>query len=136
MSSDLNVEFAYMNPEVELAFNPVHQVAQQHARFSVPVGGSERREFRATLIREEFEETMEALEAGTRAEVLKECADLAIVAIGTLIEMCGEEGALVVMRRVHVSNLSKLGADGRPVLREDGKYLKGPNYKPPDLEDL
>lgn len=38
--------------------------------------------------------------------------------------------------RVHKSNLSKLGTDGKPVRREDGKVLKGPNYKPPFLEDL
>ena len=38
--------------------------------------------------------------------------------------------------RVHESNMSKLGADGKPILREDGKVLKGPNYKKPDLTDL
>ncbi len=38
--------------------------------------------------------------------------------------------------RVHRSNMSKLGTDGKPVRREDGKVLKGPNYKPPFLEDL
>lgn len=39
-------------------------------------------------------------------------------------------------RRVHQSNMSKLGEDGRPIRREDGKVLKGNNYKPPFLEDL
>jgi hypothetical protein len=38
--------------------------------------------------------------------------------------------------RVHKSNMSKLGADGKPVLGEDGKVLKGPNYMPPNLKDL
>lgn len=38
--------------------------------------------------------------------------------------------------RVHASNMSKLGADGKPLFREDGKILKGPNYQPPFLEDL
>ena len=38
--------------------------------------------------------------------------------------------------RVHVRNMSKLGEDGLPVYREDGKVLKGPNYKPPTLTDL
>ena len=38
--------------------------------------------------------------------------------------------------RVHESNLSKLGDDGKPIYREDGKVLKGPNYQPPDLSDL
>ena len=38
--------------------------------------------------------------------------------------------------RVHQSNMSKLGEDGKPIYREDGNVLKGPNYKPPTLEDL
>ena len=38
--------------------------------------------------------------------------------------------------RVHQSNLSKLDEEGNPIYREDGKVLKGPNYKPPTLEDL
>lgn len=38
--------------------------------------------------------------------------------------------------RVHDSNMSKLGDDGKPIRREDGKILKSPNYKEPDLKDL
>ena len=40
------------------------------------------------------------------------------------------------MYRVHESNMSKLDEHGKPVLRDEGKVLKGPNYKPPNLEDL
>lgn len=40
------------------------------------------------------------------------------------------------LNRVHASNMSKLGDDGKPIKREDGKILKGPNYKEPDLSDL
>ncbi len=40
------------------------------------------------------------------------------------------------VKRVHLSNMSKLGEDGKPIKREDGKILKGPNYKAPDLTDL
>ena len=40
------------------------------------------------------------------------------------------------MHRVHESNMSKLDEYGNPILREDGKVLKGPNYQPPDLSDL
>ena len=39
-------------------------------------------------------------------------------------------------KRVHLSNMSKLGEDGKPILREDGKIMKGPNYKEPYLTDL
>jgi len=40
------------------------------------------------------------------------------------------------MDRVHKSNMSKLDDNGQPIYREDGKVLKGPNYKPPNLTDL
>ena len=40
------------------------------------------------------------------------------------------------MFRVHKSNLSKLGLDGKPIYHDDGKVLKGPNYTPPYLDDL
>ena len=40
------------------------------------------------------------------------------------------------MEEVHASNMSKLGADGRPVLREDGKVLKGPGFRRPDLASI
>ena len=40
------------------------------------------------------------------------------------------------LNRVHESNMSKLDEEGNPIYRDDGKVLKGPNYKPPDLSDL
>jgi predicted HAD superfamily Cof-like phosphohydrolase len=48
----------------------------------------------------------------------------------------GENLFIEAFDRVHNSNMSKLGADGNPIRREDGKILKGPNYKAPDLTDL
>lgn len=67
-----------------------------------------------------------------RKKLTKELADLMYVTIGTAITfgLPLEE----VFAEVHKSNMSKLGEDGKPVYREDGKVLKGPNYKEPDLE--
>lgn len=48
----------------------------------------------------------------------------------------GEMTVATAFFRVHESNMSKLGEDGKPIKREDGKILKGPNYKEPDLTDL
>ena len=48
----------------------------------------------------------------------------------------GDDVFMEAFDRVHNSNMSKLGADGKPIYREDGKVLKGPNYKAPDLSDL
>ena len=69
-----------------------------------------------------------------REATLKELADLIYVCAQYAENMNWDiEQAL---RRVHKSNLSKLGEDGKPIKREDGKVLKGPNYQPPDLSDL
>lgn len=41
-----------------------------------------------------------------------------------------------VFAEVHRSNMSKLGEDGQPIYREDGKVIKGPNYTPPDVRSV
>ena len=92
------------------------------------------------LVIEEFKEFLEAEDQLYRdnptviAEALKELADLVYVCYQYAENM----GWLLdeAMNRVHESNMSKLGEDGKPIYREDGKVLKGPNYKPPDLSDL
>lgn len=53
-----------------------------------------------------------------------------------MTDMFEEEVIDEAFIRVHKSNMSKLGDDGKPIFREDGKVLKGPNYKKPDLSDL
>ena len=97
-----------------------------------------------SLIREEFREFQEAhtnmvalVEAGptsNEAMALKELADLVYVCFQYAANL--EWDLNTAMDRVHKSNMSKLGADGKPIRREDGKVLKGPNYEPPYLEDL
>ena len=69
----------------------------------------------------------------TRARMLKELSDLQYVLSGMAVSfnLPLEEAFL----RVHQSNMSKL-VDGKPLKRADGKFLKGPNYQPPHLEDL
>jgi len=68
------------------------------------------------------------------AEALKELADLVYVCYQYAENMNWflDEA----LDRVHKSNMSKLGEDGKPIYREDGKVLKGPNYKKPNLSDL
>ena len=69
-----------------------------------------------------------------KADLTKELADLLYVTIGFAVTfglpLCE------VFERVHQSNMSKLGEDGKPIYREDGKVMKGPNYQPPKLDDL
>lgn len=92
-----------------------------------------------TLIKEEFKEFVEAhdlmdLSVKGETEALKELVDLVYVAFQYAENM--EWDLIEAYRRVHQSNMSKLGEDMQPIRREDGKILKGPNYAPPDLDDL
>ena len=92
------------------------------------------------LIVEEFKEFLQAegmlyLSANEHKEnCLKELADLVYVCYQYAANMGWDLDE--AMHRVHESNMSKLDDEGKPIYREDGKVLKGPNYKPPKLEDL
>lgn len=93
--------------------------------------GSRKDLLRVLLVKEEY---AEVLEAETAENLLKELADLAYVTFGFAAEFGWDLDE--ALRRVHASNMSKLGEDGNPIYREDGKVLKGPNYEPPSLGDL
>ena len=92
------------------------------------------------LITEEFKEFLEAeariyLSSNKNKEdCLKELADLVYVCYQYAVNMGWDLDE--AMFRVHQSNMSKLDDEGKPIYRKDGKVLKGPNYKPPNLEDL
>ena len=86
------------------------------------------------LIAEEFNEFIAAFENEPAANELKELADLVYVAFQYAENM--EWDLEEALFRVHKSNMSKLGLDGKPIRRRDGKVMKGPNYEPPYLDDL
>lgn len=91
---------------------------------------------RQRLIMEEASEVFDELDRDiiNKVALTKELADLLYVVHGTAVAFgLPLEPAFV---RVHQSNVSKLGPDGKPIYREDGKVLKGPNYEPPKLDDL
>lgn len=86
--------------------------------------------FNAELLGIDMTEEIKA----AKAALLKELCDLQYVLSGFAVTfgLPFDEA----FKRVHESNMSKLGPDGKPIYREDGKVLKGPNYKKPDLSDL
>ncbi len=115
----------------------------QEFREAYQIGQSQSRPARArqqNLIVEEFKEFLEAEgmlylpSASNKAHCLKELADLVYVCYQYAANMGWDLDE--AMHRVHESNMSKLGKDGKPIYRDDGKVLKGPDYKPPNLEDL
>ena len=87
-----------------------------------------------SLIDEEWSEFHEAFHLKDEHEQLKELCDLVYVCY----QFAANEGWDLdeAMDRVHKSNMSKLDDNGQPIYRQDGKVLKGPNYKPPNLTDL
>ena len=86
------------------------------------------------LIAEEFKEFNTAIAEEPYENELKELADLVYVCFQYAENM--EWDLEEALDRVHKSNMSKLGLDGKPIRRADGKVLKGPNYEPPILKDL
>jgi len=89
---------------------------------------------RIALIAEELRELTDALGNDNLVEAADAIADLLYVTYGTAVEMGLPADALV--SEVHRSNMTKLGEDGKPILREDGKILKGPGYQAPDIRGV
>jgi len=91
-------------------------------------------DLRVDLIAEELEELELAISNNDIVEVADALTDLLYVvygsghAFGIDLDECFKE--------VHESNMSKLGEDGKPIYREDGKVMKGPGYFPPELGDI
>jgi predicted HAD superfamily Cof-like phosphohydrolase len=89
---------------------------------------------RIELIAEELEELWDACEQKDLVEIADALTDILYVtygaghAFGIDLDKCFEE--------VQRSNMSKLGEDGKPIYREDGKIMKGPNYSEPDLKSV
>ena len=92
------------------------------------------RELRLDLIQEELDELAQAMEDRDMVQIADALTDLLYVvygaghAFGIDLDECFQE--------VHSSNMSKLGPNGKPIHREDGKVMKGPGYFEPDLENI
>ena len=85
------------------------------------------------------EEVVELLNAGVKGDLVEvgdAITDCLYILIGTAIEFGLADKLSAMFDEVHKSNMSKLGEDGKPIYREDGKVMKGPNYKKPNLIDI
>jgi predicted HAD superfamily Cof-like phosphohydrolase len=123
-------------------YNPLRSVREFHQRFRVKSyveleSDEQRFAFKAQrcdLILEETIEAIQAIREGSREEVAKELADVLYVVYGTadLLDI----PLATVFEEVHLSNMSKLGKDGEPVYREDGKVMKPPGWTPPSIAPI
>jgi len=88
---------------------------------------------RFDLMAEENEEYLEAAQNDDLVEVADALGDMLYILCGTILEHGMQYKIEEVFNEIQRSNMSKLGANGKPIYREDGKVLKGPNYFKPDI---
>jgi len=119
--------------------NSIDLVREFHATYQQAVANSPRvtdanlNQLRVALLREELDELEQALAQGNVVESLDALTDLQYVLDGAYLALGFHRLKDAALAEVHRSNMSKLGEDGQPVYRDDGKVIKGPNYSPPDL---
>ena len=91
---------------------------------------------RYDLMQEENEEYFEAAKNNDLVEVADALGDMLYILCGTIIEHGMQYKIKDVFEEIQRSNMSKLGADGKPIYREDGKVMKGPNYFRPNIAEI
>ena len=115
-------------------FEKVKQFMQtfgQEVKTKASFSDEKTNQLRLDLISEELEELKNAMDNKDLLEVADALTDILYVtygaghAFGIDLDKCFEE--------VQNSNMSKLGADGKPIYNESGKVMKGPDYYKPDL---
>lgn len=98
--------------------------------------GKQKNRLRFKLMQEENEEYLEACEDNDLVEVADALGDMLYILCGTILEHGMQHKIEEVFNEIHNSNMSKLGKDGKPIYREDGKVMKGPNYFKPNIEAI
>ena len=98
--------------------------------------GEKRNLLRFNLMKEENEEYFEAANNNDLVEVADALGDMLYILAGTIIEHGMQYKIEEVFDEIQRSNMSKLGEDNKPIYREDGKVLKGPNYFKLNIKDI
>jgi predicted HAD superfamily Cof-like phosphohydrolase len=118
-------------------------VTQFHESFNIGFKTSpdahlskEKIQLRYNLMKEENEEYLEAANNNDIVEIADALGDMLYILCGTIIEHGLQHKIEEVFDEIQRSNMSKLGADGKPMYREDGKVLKGPAYFKPDFSNI
>ena len=123
--------------------NKIAAVSEFHKAFGLgmnesptPNLGIKKNRLRYEQMREENEEYLEAANNGDLVEVADALGDMLYILCGTIIEHGMQYKIEEVFNEIQRSNMSKLGEDGKPIYREDGKVLKGPNYFKPNIQEI
>ena len=123
--------------------NKIKAVTAFHEAFklgmnSAPIAdlGEAKNKLRFNLMAEENDEYFEAAQNNDIVEVDDALGDMLYILCGTIIEHGMQDKIEEVFNEIQRSNMSKLGADGKPIFREDGKVLKGPSYFKPNIKEI
>ncbi len=120
--------------------NKINCVKLFHESFGLGVSeelksnlGPSKNLLRFNLMDEENKEYLEAATNNDLVEVADALGDMLYILCGTILEHGMQHKIEEVFYEIQRSNMSKLGEDGKPIYRDDGKVLKGPNYSKPDI---
>ncbi|WP_395634256.1 hypothetical protein [Flavobacterium sp.] len=121
----------------------LNAVKEFHTAFGLGVSqemkaclGEQKNTLRFNLMKEENEEYWEAVQNNDLVEIADALGDMLYILCGTILEHGLQHKIEAVFDEIQRSNMSKLGEDGKPIYREDGKVMKGPNYFKPNFEDI
>jgi predicted HAD superfamily Cof-like phosphohydrolase len=98
--------------------------------------GDSKNILRYNLMKEENEEYLEAVQNNDLVEIADALGDMMYILCGTIIEHGLQYKIEEIFDEIQRSNMSKLGEDGKPIYREDGKVMKGSNYFKPDFTKI
>ena len=90
-------------------------------------------DLRYRLMQEENNEYLEAAKNKDLVEIADALGDKLYILCGTILAHGLQDKIVEVFEEIQRSNMSKLGKDGNPIYRNDGKVMKGPNYFKPDI---
>lgn len=121
----------------------INSVKEFHAAFEIGYSefpkanlGDSKNQLRFNLMKEENEEYLEAVQNNDLVEIADALGDMMYILCGTIIEHGLQDKIEAVFDEIQRSNMSKLGEDGNPIYREDGKVMKGPNYFKPNFSEI
>ena len=123
--------------------NQLKSVKTFHEAFGVKISNKPTLELskdilklRYSLMEEENNEYLKAVEEKNLIEVADALGDMLYILCGTILTHGFQNLIEDIFDEIQSSNMSKLGDDGKPIYRNDGKVLKGPNYKKPDIKKI
>ena len=94
------------------------------------------KQLRFKLMEEENLEYLKATKENDLVEIADALGDMLYILCGTIISHGLQNKIEKIFQEIQSSNMSKLGENGKPIYREDGKVLKGPNYFKPDIRKI